>query len=92
MYINSGNFLLFQNCLEDINEAIKNGYPSTTLHKLDIRQANCCYRLQDWDGASRGRPLVHPSRSDYSHNGFGLYECNRVDFVNHRYNLAKFSA
>ena len=86
MYINSGNLWLFQNCLEDINEAIKNGYPSATLHKLDIRQANCFYRLQDWAGASRGRPLVHPSRSYCSYNCFGLYEYNRVDFVNYRYN------
>lgn len=39
------HFLLSQESLDDIDKALKNGYPSHLLHKLDERRAQCLRRL-----------------------------------------------
>lgn len=38
-------FLHSQECLDDIDEALKNGYPSHLLHKLEGRRAQCLRHL-----------------------------------------------
>lgn len=39
------NFLLSQASLDDIDKALKNGYPSHLVHKLEERRAQCLRRL-----------------------------------------------
>ncbi|KAM9333209.1 SET and MYND domain-containing protein 4 [Pholidichthys leucotaenia] len=57
----------YQECLDDIDKALKNGYPSHLLHKLEDRRALCLSRLSEHE-KSRGNAKKHASKN---HKGSG---------------------
>ncbi|KAM9846507.1 SET and MYND domain-containing protein 4 [Aulostomus maculatus] len=53
----------YQDCLDDIDKALRNGYPSHLVHKLEDRRVQCIKHL------SAGQKQDPPSPASKNHNG-----------------------